>query len=115
MFSGSCHCGAVAYEADGTPDVAISCNCSICRRKAAILYFLPADRFTLKTDRSAMATYTFNTHRIQHLFCTTCGCAPFAEAAAPDGTPMVAINLNCAEGIDLGTVQIKAYDGASLR
>lgn len=29
---GSCHCGNVAFEVDGTPDKAMSCNCSICQR-----------------------------------------------------------------------------------
>src|SRR3546814_15166254 len=56
--------------------------------------------------RSDITVYTFNKHNIRHQFCKTCGCAPFAEGNGPDGTPMVEINLGCAEGIDPNALEI---------
>jgi hypothetical protein len=94
---GSCHCGKVAYRLDAAPTAAIECNCSICRRKGAIL-----------------ATYTFGRHVIRHRFCRTCGCAPFGEGTGPDGQAMVAVNLRCAEDFDLATLEISRFDGARL-
>ena len=32
MIEGSCHCGAVRWSFDGTPEAATACNCTVCRR-----------------------------------------------------------------------------------
>ena len=49
-YSGSCHCGAVAFTVEGDPPAgAMSCNCSHCRRKGFLLTFVPAAQFTLGT------------------------------------------------------------------
>lgn len=111
---GSCHCGKVAYRLDAEPAEAMECNCSICRRKGYLLTFAAPDRFTLETPRDALTVYTFGAHNIRHQFCKTCGCAPFGEGTGPDGQPMVAINLRCAEGVDLAAIRIDPFDGASL-
>lgn len=111
---GSCHCGAVAYTLDEDPTEAMQCNCSICRRKGHLLAFTSPERFTLETRRDALTVYTWNQHVIRHQFCRICGCAPFGEGTMPDGTPMVAINLRCAEDLDLDSIPITAFDGASL-
>ncbi len=111
---GSCHCGKVAYTTPDTPTEAMSCNCSICRRRGSLLAFTTPDKFKLETSREALTVYTFKSHVIRHQFCKTCGCAPFAEGTAPDGKPMVALNLRCAEGIDLKALKITEFDGASL-
>ena len=111
---GSCHCGAVAYTLDDDPREAMECNCSICRRKGYLLAFSTPDRFALETPREALTAYTFNQHVIRHLFCRTCGCAPFGEGTAPDGTPMIAVNLRCAEDLDLSHIRVVPFDGARL-
>jgi hypothetical protein len=56
----------------------------------------------------------FKSHTIRHQFGKTCGCAPFAEGTSPDGNAIVAINLRCAEDLDLANIKIKEFDGASL-
>lgn len=113
-LTGSCHCGAVSYTLDGdTPDSAMACNCSICRRKGYLLHFAPAAAFTAHGDADAATSYHFNQHKIDHLFCTTCGCAPYSTGKGPDGTAMVAINLRCADGIDPAALNVQHHDGAS--
>ncbi|NMJ43737.1 GFA family protein [Roseomonas sp. JC162] len=112
-YDGSCHCGAVTFSVEGdAPTQALSCNCSICRRKGMLLAFAPRSSLTLRGEES-LASYLFNTHRIEHRFCTTCGVEPFALATAPDGTPSVAINLRCVPAIDLEALEIQRFDGAS--
>ncbi|WP_442881038.1 GFA family protein, partial [Aeromonas sp.] len=32
-YKGSCHCGRIAFEAEGELTQAMACNCSICQRK----------------------------------------------------------------------------------
>jgi len=113
-FRGSCHCGKLAYTVDEDPPArAMSCNCSICRRKGTLHHFTTPDRFHRRADEADIQVYTFNKHNIRHMFCKTCGCAPFAEGQGPKG-PMVEINLRCAEGIDLEALDITEFDGASL-
>ena len=112
-YDGSCHCGAVTFSVEGdAPTQALSCNCSICRRKGLLLTFAPRSSLTLR-GQEALKAYLFNTHRIEHQFCTTCGVEPFAFAAAPDGTPSVAINLRCVPAVDLDALEIQRFDGAS--
>ena len=111
---GSCHCGRIVWHIDAAPTAAIECNCSICRRRGSILAAVAPEQFRLEADRADMATYTFNRHAIRHQFCKTCGGAPFSEGTSPDGRELVAVNLRYAEGLDLGTLQIGPFDGASL-
>lgn len=112
-ISGSCHCGEIAFEAEGEFDKALECNCSLCRRKGSLLAFVPRSQFELTTARENLSTYQFNKHVIAHYFCANCGIAPFSEATMPDGTEMTAINLRCVPEIDLRALTITQYDGAS--
>ncbi|MDE3011246.1 MAG: GFA family protein [Pseudomonadota bacterium] len=110
----SCHCGKLRLRFAGEPGEAVSCNCSICRRKGWLLTFLPASDCVLETPREQLATYTFREHKIRHHFCPTCGCAPFAEGAKPDGSEVFAVNLRCVDGLDLDALTIRPFDGASI-
>ena len=111
-FTGSCHCGKVAYTVDeDAPTEAMACNCSICRRRAALHHFTTPDKFTLETSRDDLVTYRWNKDAIAFHFCKDCGCAPFAEGQGPNG-PMVEINLRCAEDVDLDALKINPFDGA---
>lgn len=110
----SCHCGAVACELAGTPTEALSCNCSICRRRGHLLHFASPDAVTFRTPREALTVYTFGKHVIRHQFCSTCGCSVFGEGTGPDGKPVVALNLRCAEGLDLDALAVTHFDGAAL-
>jgi hypothetical protein len=112
--TGSCHCGKIAFEVEGDVTEAVACNCSICSRKGALLWFVPLDKMRLLTSQADVATYTFNKHRIQHHFCTTCGIHPYAEAADAQGNPMAAINVRCLPDVDLSSVPVKNFDGRSL-
>jgi hypothetical protein len=111
IYQGSCHCGQVAYEVEGEIQGALACNCSMCRRKGSLLWFVPRAQFHLRTPEDAAATYTFNKHVIKHRFCPTCGIHPYAEGVDPKGNPMAAINLRCIEGIDLDAIPVQHFDG----
>jgi len=112
LYQGSCHCGAVAFEVDGEIDAALACNCSMCRRRGSLLWFVARDQFRLRTPEEAAATYTFNKHVIKHRFCATCGIHPYGEGVDPKGNAMAAINLRCVDGIDLDQVPVHHHNGA---
>lgn len=112
-FSGSCHCGAVAFTVDADlPAKAMSCNCSLCRRKGFLLAFFGPEQFTLDKGQEMLATYLFNRHTIEHQFCKTCGTEAFAHGKGPNGSRSYAVNLRCVEAIDLDTLDIAKVDGA---
>jgi hypothetical protein len=113
-YRGSCHCGRIAFEVEGTIDRAMSCNCSICQRKGSLLWFVPRENFRLLTPEENASTYTFNKHAIKHHFCAVCGIHPYAEASDKTGKPMAAINIRCIEGIELDSVPVSQFDGRSL-
>ena len=112
--TGSCHCGRIAFEAEGEIDGALDCNCSICRRRGSLLWFVPGERFRLTTPPENVRTYRFHSKRIQHQFCDHCGIHPFGEGTDPSGRKMVAINLRCVDGIDLKSIPRQEFDGASI-
>jgi hypothetical protein len=114
-FSGSCHCGAVAFTIDADPPTkAMSCNCSHCRRKGFLLTFFAPEQFAVDKGQDNLATYLFNRHNIEHQFCTTCGTEAFAHGKGPNGSRMYAVNLRCVETIDLEALEIAKVDGASF-
>ena len=110
-YQGSCHCGNIAFEAEGELTKVMDCNCSICMRRGGMLWFVPGANFTLKTPRDKMGTYTFNKHVIQYRFCLNCGIGPFGEGKDPKGNAMVGINARCIEGFDPKAVQVDFFDG----
>ncbi|MGA8261746.1 MAG: GFA family protein [Arenicellales bacterium] len=114
IYEGSCHCGKVAFEVEGEIEDVVSCNCSICSRKGALMWFVPRDRLRLLTPEEDLATYMFNKHLIQHRFCPTCGIHPYGEGESPKGGLMAAVNVRCLEGIDLDAIPVKHFDGRSL-
>lgn len=113
-YHGSCHCGAIAFDVEGTLEGVMSCNCSICQRKGALMWFVPRDKLTLLTPESNASTYMFNKHVIRHRFCPTCGIHPFGEGTDRQGNPMAAVNVRCLEGVDLSALPVTHIDGRSF-
>lgn len=113
LHKGSCHCGRVAIEVEGEIDSGMACNCSMCSRRASLLWFVPRGQLKLATPEDAAATYQFNQHVIRHRFCPNCGIHVFGEGTDPKGNAMAAVNLRCVEGLDLDKVPVTHFDGRS--
>ena len=113
LYKGSCHCGHIAFQVEGTLTAAMACNCSICERKGALMWFVPRESLHLLTAAENASTYTFNKHVIKHRFCPKCGMHPYGEAADSKGAPRAAINIRCLEGVDLEKIPVTHFDGRS--
>ncbi|WP_341677523.1 GFA family protein [Niveibacterium sp. SC-1] len=106
----SCHCGDLAFEVQGEISEVMRCNCSICSRKGALLWFVPAAAVRWSSGAERAANYQFGAHRVRHRFCPRCGIHLCGEVQGPDG-PLVAVNVRCIDGLPLDTVKVRDYDG----
>lgn len=113
-YTGSCQCGAVSYEVDIDLESTITCNCSRCQRMGFVLAFTPLENFQLNSGEEAVTEYLFNNKAIRHLFCSSCGVESFAYGKMPDGSPTVAINVNCLDGVDPRALNSQPIDGKSF-
>ena len=50
MQRGSCHCGQIRFEVEGTYGDVVECNCSHCSRKGYLLWFVPRDKLRRIAD-----------------------------------------------------------------
>jgi len=106
---GGCHCGAVRYRVILRRPVVSECNCSICRKKAALHAIVPDADFALLAGAEALSKYTFNTHVAQHLFCSCCGIHSFGRPRSrPDA---ISVNLRCLDDDVLGLFEVARFDG----
>lgn len=115
-YQGSCHCGSVSFEFEG-PDVienGIRCNCSICKRKGAVMssFLLKADELQRAIKNDSLQTYQFGRKVAKHHFCKECGMYTFHETFRVPGSYRV--NLGCIDGVDVFNLDYELFDGASL-
>jgi hypothetical protein len=113
QYIGGCQCGAVSFETDADLDQTVTCNCSRCQRLGAVLTFVPREAFTLKSGEENLSEYLFNSKKIHHQFCKTCGIQSFSYGQKPDGSEMVALNVNCLEGVNPRELTSYHHDGAA--
>jgi hypothetical protein len=113
-YAGGCHCGAVRYEVTADLGKVVACNCSICSRKAHLLTFVPADRFTLFSGEDSLTDYQFRTKNVHHVFCKTCGIQSFCWGTGRDGQKMYSVNVRCLDDVDVSRLDVTQVDGKSL-
>ena len=110
---GSCHCGAVRFEALlDLSNGGSRCNCSVCTKTAVTSAIVKPAAFTLLTDESALGTYAWGGKTATRFFCKSCGVHCFGRGfLAEVGGDYVAVNLNCVDDIDVNDLQVINWDG----
>ncbi len=91
----------------------IECNCSHCQIQGALLSFVPNESMKVLKGEATLTEYRFNTEKIQHLFCKTCGVESFGKGSNAEGQATYAINVRTIDNIDLSTLERMPYDGKS--
>ena len=96
----TCHCGAVVLELD-LPDGIVNprrCDCSICRRKGAIVASVPLAGLKIVKGEDVLRLYQFNTNTAKHFFCSVCGIyTPHQRRSSPE---QYGYNVGCLEGVN---------------
>ena len=111
-WQGSCHCGRVRFQVETDFPELTRCDCSICRRKNALMVKVHESRFTLLAGEDALTEYRFHTRTARHFFCSTCGIYPFhRKRVTPD---FVGVNVLCLEGFDPAGIPVRATHGAAM-
>jgi hypothetical protein len=104
----TCHCGAVELELS-LPDGVVSprrCDCSICRRKGAIVASVPLAGLRIVKGEDVLKLYQFNTKVARHYFCSNCGIYTHHQRRA--NPQEYGYNVGCLDGVnpfDLGSVE----------
>jgi hypothetical protein len=96
----SCHCGAVQLELS-LPDGIVDprrCDCSICRRKGAIVASVPLSGITIIRGADVLRLYQFNTGTAKHYFCSVCGI--YTHHQRRSNPEQYGFNVGCLEGVN---------------
>ena len=116
-YQGSCHCGAVRYEADIDLEEGTGrCNCQVCAKRRFWGNTLRPEQFRLLDGEDALGDYQFNSNSVHHRFCKTCGTPTFGHGfIAEVGGAFYSISLATLENAeaDLAEAPIKFMDGAN--
>jgi hypothetical protein len=96
----TCHCGSVVLELD-LPDGILDprrCNCSICRRKGAIVGTVTLSGLRILRGHDVLKLYQFNTSTAKHYFCSNCGI--YTHHRRRSNPQEYGYNVGCLEGVD---------------
>ena len=97
-YHGSCHCGAVRFEADlDLTQSTYRCNCSICRRTRFWAAVARPHEFRLLAGEADLTKYLFNTRKNEHYFCRHCGVRAFGVGTETPIGLRYGVNLGCLE------------------
>ena len=102
-YHGTCHCGAVAFEAQIDFDKGTTrCNCSICAKSRFWFAIVPPEDFKVEKGEDQQSDYTWippgkSESHLHYRFCKACGVRTYAEG---NGGTFYAVSIAALDGIE---------------
>ena len=96
----TCHCGGVEAEINSKEKIEkiLRCNCSICKRKGAIMSLVKNEDFKILKGENILKIYQFHSKIAKHFFCSVCGI--YTHHHPRSNPSMTGFNLGCIDEID---------------
>ena len=96
-----CHCGEVEAEINLEGDLAkvLKCNCSICKRKGAIMSMVKNEDFKIIKGEKKLSLYKFHSKVAKHYFCSICGI--YTHHNPRSNPAMTGFNVGCIDDFDI--------------
>ena len=94
-----CHCGLIEAEIniDNITKI-LRCNCSICKRKGAMMSLVKKEDFKVIKGEDNLKIYKFHTKVANHFFCSNCGI--YTHHNPRSNPSMTGFNVGCLDEID---------------
>ena len=110
--AGSCHCGAVKFQARLDATAGSRCNCTVCTKLATLGAIVKPDAFELLSGEQNLTAYEWGGRTAKRYFCEKCGVTCFSRGYLEQiGGDYVAINLNALDDVDPAQVKVAYFDG----
>ncbi len=108
----SCHCGEIQAEINAPDKLEkfMRCNCSLCKKKGAIMSVVKNEDFKIIKGKDKLSLYKFHTKTAKHFFCSNCGI--YTHHNPRINPALTAFNVGCVEEIDIFEIEkISISDG----
>jgi hypothetical protein len=110
-YTGTCHCGAVSFAFHADITELICCDCSLCRKRNALMATVPREQFAITQGQDALRLYRWNSHVAMHYFCGICGIYVYHQRRSDPA--QLSVNALCVEGLDCESLPVRHVDGRS--
>ena len=108
----NCHCKKIQIEVDTDLKNLVRCNCSICKKKGAVMAIVGPGKLRVLKGEEDLSMYQFHSKVAKHFFCSICGI--YTHHNPRRDPKMFGFNVGCIDGIDtLNIKDLKVIDGAN--
>ena len=100
MLKLKCHCGEIEAEINTSSNLSkiMRCNCSICKRKGAVMSMVKNEDFKILKGSSKLKLYQFHSKIAKHYFCINCGI--YTHHNPRINPALTAFNVGCIDAIN---------------
>ena len=109
----TCHCGNINLTLTQLPVEVAECNCSICRRYAAMWAYYTPDQVSVSYTQEKSKFYCWGDKEVEFHRCDLCGCVTHYVTTPKCDAKILAVNMRMAENETLATIPIRKINGAA--
>ncbi|MEO7065310.1 MAG: hypothetical protein ABI114_00215 [Rhodanobacter sp.] len=121
-IKGRYHCGKTSFEIAGKiPEQLTRCTCFFCSKRGAQYAYYRPDQFQVNALPPDDGVYRWNTQRVDHHFCNSCGRPTFSDSLVfeRDGTweqktRRIGVNARLFDDFDAASAAIVVIDSKHL-